>query len=69
MFVQTYYSCEIGERKPDTKIFEYVLNDAGITPKETLFIDDLLPNIVGAKNAGLWAYYLEDESISDIFTF
>jgi len=67
MFKQTYYSFEIGERKPDTKIFEYVLTNACLNAEETLFIDDTEANIKGAQKAGLLAYYLENETISDLF--
>ena len=35
--------------------------------RETLFIDDLQINIEGARNVGLWAYHLENESITDLF--
>lgn len=54
-FDQVYYSFEIGFRKPELKCFEYVLNDAGIIGKETLFIDDKVENIKGASEAGLHA--------------
>jgi len=67
MFDKAYFSHEIGERKPDIQAYETVLNDAGVIAKETLFIDDLLINIEGARKAGLWAYHLENESITDLF--
>jgi len=67
MFDKVYFSHEIGERKPDKQAYEAVLLDAGISASETLFIDDLMINIEGAKKAGLWAYHLENESITDLF--
>lgn len=67
MFDKAYFSHEIGERKPDRQAYETVIHDAGIKPAETLFIDDLLVNIEGARKVGLWAYHLEHESIVDLF--
>jgi len=67
MFDKVYFSHEIGERKPEHAAFEFVINDASLTPSETLFIDDLLPNIEGAREVGLLTYHLQNESIADLF--
>jgi glucose-1-phosphatase len=67
MFDKVYYSHEIGLRKPSQEAFEKVLEDAGIKAHETLFIDDLMANVEGARKAGLWAYHLDNECIRDIF--
>ena len=48
LFTKVYYSHLINRRKPDPSCFEYVLRDANILGKETLFIDDLSENIEGA---------------------
>ncbi len=69
MFDKVYFSHEIGERKPNREAYEAVLNNAGLIANETLFIDDLPTNIEGARNAGLFAYHLEKESISELFVF
>lgn len=69
MFDKVYYSHEIGLRKPDTEAYFKVLRDAGIKAGETLFIDDLSANIQGAKEAGLYAYHLHKEKITDLFNF
>ena len=57
-FIKTYYSHEIKLRKPSKESFEFVLKDENLIAGETLFIDDLLPNIQGAKLAGLQTIYL-----------
>lgn len=63
-FEKAYYSHLSGMRKPGTEIFEYVLQDAGINAEETLFIDDLQPNITTARSLGLVAHLLlPDERI------
>lgn len=42
--------------KPDEKIYLYALERFGIKPEETLFIDDKMKNIEGAKKVGLNTY-------------
>jgi glucose-1-phosphatase len=69
MFEHTYYSHEMGCRKPDIEAYEFVLRDSGLIASETLFIDDLDLNIEGAKNAGLIAYHLKDEKIHSLFDY
>ncbi|MFD1770156.1 HAD family hydrolase [Sphingobacterium suaedae] len=39
-FEQTFYSHLVGLRKPERAIFEEVINQTGLLPEETLFIDD-----------------------------
>ncbi len=66
-FTETYYSHIIGMRKPEPESFRYVLKDAGIEPKETLFIDDFEENCVSAREAGLVAHhYKPDENLKDV---
>jgi FMN phosphatase YigB (HAD superfamily) len=48
-FDAVYYSHLIRLRKPDLKIYEYMLADANINPEESIFIDDLMPNIQAAE--------------------
>lgn len=67
MFEHTYYSYEIGYRKPDIQAYNYVLMDAGINATETLFIDDLEENIAGAQKAGLQTFHLTKHSIRTLF--
>ena len=66
-FIKAYYSHVIKMRKPYTETFHFVLNDAGIKADETLFIDDSINNIEGAKKAGLNVHHLlSDSKIEDI---
>ncbi len=53
LFEKMYLSFEMGMRKPDTRIFKEVIKDAGLNPKETVFVDDSLQNIEAARAAGL----------------
>lgn len=49
LFEKVYYSHRIGYRKPNAKAFAAVINDSGIQPSETLFVDDLEANITMAR--------------------
>ena len=57
-FTKAYYSCDVGMRKPNDDIFRFVLQDAGIAPGETLFIDDLYGNIETANKLGIKTHLL-----------
>jgi glucose-1-phosphatase len=65
-FKKVYYSHEIKMRKPDLEIYSYVINDLGIDPKETLFIDDNLDNVIGARAAGINSYHHKTNELIDI---
>ena len=67
LFEKEYYSFKIGMRKPNIEIFEFVLKDSNLKAEETLFIDDSLQHIEGAKKLGIKTYHLQKpQSILDI---
>lgn len=53
-------SYKLGFRKPDKKIFELTLSQINFKPKETVFIDDNIENVKGARSAGLNTIYFID---------
>lgn len=55
---RAFISCEIGLRKPDRKAFDYVAREIGVDPSRILFFDDTLPNVEGARAAGLQAVHV-----------
>ncbi|MBS1568896.1 MAG: HAD family phosphatase [Bacteroidetes bacterium] len=59
LFHGAYYSCEIGLRKPDAQAFQYVLARHHADPRRTLFIDDSIQHVEGARTAGLNTEHLE----------
>ena len=59
LFEKVYYSYKMGVRKPDTACFLQVLNENNLKTEETIFIDDSIQHIEGAKKAGLTAHFLE----------
>jgi putative hydrolase of the HAD superfamily len=68
-FDHIYLSHEIGMRKPNVEIFEFVCQDHQLNPAETLFIDDSIQHIEGARLAGLQAFHLtEFEALDQLFS-
>jgi len=66
-FHSIYYSHLIGFRKPQAEAFRYVIEDAFITPSNTLFIDDMEENIIAAKRLGFKTrLFHPDEEIAQV---
>ncbi len=59
VFEKMYLSHRIHMRKPDREIFDFVIQDAGLISEETLFADDSVQHIVGAKVTGLHTILVE----------
>ena len=67
-FEKMYLSFEMKMAKPDLNIFEAVVEDAGILPEETLFIDDSEANCLTAQSLGIATYTpAEGEDWSHLF--
>src|SRR5690554_2604111 len=58
-FHKVYFSCDLGMRKPNAETFLRVCELEGFNPSETLFIDDTIQHVEGAKQAGLQALHLD----------
>ncbi len=63
LFEKDFYSHLIQKRKPSLESFQIVLSNAGLSPRETLFIDDSKDNVEGAEKAGMHAVHLTSEKI------
>lgn len=59
-FNQTYFSYEIGYRKPEQGYFEFILNDLNANPDEVLFVDDTPENILAAETIGIRSICFEN---------
>ena len=57
-FEKVYFSYDLGMRKPDEEIYNFVTKENNLNPKSTLFIDDNFDNIEGAKKTGLQVWHL-----------
>jgi len=59
LFKKTYYSHEIGFRKPNPMAYLKVLEDAALIPGKTLFVDDLKANTDAAAELGMKVLNIE----------
>jgi HAD superfamily hydrolase (TIGR01509 family) len=48
-----FNTAELGVAKPDPDVFHLVLDQLGVRSQDALFIDDLAPNVDGARSVGL----------------
>ena len=65
-----YLSHEMGMRKPDKEIFEFVLHQNDLMAPETLFVDDTLENTDAAASLGIkvWNLQVGKEDITQLKT-
>jgi len=63
-----YLSYEIGMRKPDSEIFEFVLQENNLVPQETYFVDDVSENTDAAAALGIntWNLAVGKEDITQL---
>lgn len=59
---EAYLSHEIGRLKPSVDAFLHVARIAGISPRRSLFFDDRIDNVEGARAAGLRAEVFVNET-------
>ncbi len=70
LFEKTYYSHTARLRKPHAAIFELVLQENGLAPAETLFIDDTAANLPEARQLGIQVHHLvPGSSITELELF
>ena len=68
IFDKVYFSHKMNMRKPDVGIFERVLRENNLVASETLFVDDSIQHIEGAKKAGLQTLFVEKgKMVADYF--
>lgn len=68
LFTRDFYSNEIGYRKPTHESFHKIIQLSGITPGESLFIDDSQANVEAAIACGLKGLWLEPgQKVEEIF--
>ena len=68
LFDKMYLSHDLGLRKPDVKIFKYILKEQKLKAEEVFFIDDSPQHISSAKKLGINCHHLLDnEDIIALF--
>ncbi len=53
-------SAEVGVAKPDPRIFQLALEQAGVGPSEAVFVDDFYVNIEGCEKVGIKGIHFKD---------
>lgn len=53
-------SAKVKLSKPDPKIYQYILTKFNLLPNETVFIDDVLENVIAAQNLGIYGIQCTD---------
>lgn len=67
-FETVYVSHEMNMRKPNSDIFRSVCSENKLNPSSTLFIDDTLGHIEGARKIGLKTHHLTNgQVIEELF--
>jgi glucose-1-phosphatase len=67
-FDKIYLSHQIGYRKPDPKAWQMILDNHGLKPAETLFLDDSPQHIAVAKSLGIQTIHVVDGmNMEDVF--
>jgi HAD superfamily hydrolase (TIGR01549 family) len=69
-FEKVFYSYEMGKRKPETSVFNHILNKYDLSPKRTLFVDDKKINTDAAASLGIhvWNLQVGQEDVVDLFS-
>ena len=61
-----YFSHEIGLKKPNRDIFDYVVTNSHIKPEESIFIDDNEANIKAANALGFNTIFLKNNDMENL---
>ncbi len=61
MFEVIVDSSAVGMRKPDPRIFHLALDQLGVAPERSVFLDDASGNITAARALGMHAILVEDD--------
>jgi putative hydrolase of the HAD superfamily len=60
-------SCEVGCAKPHPAIYRLCIDRLGVPPASALFVDDRLPNLDAAREAGLQTFHFQgDQSVAHL---
>jgi FMN phosphatase YigB (HAD superfamily) len=65
-FNRCFFSHQLKTRKPESEIFERILETMNYEAEETMFIDDSIINIEAASKLGLATYHINDKNRLDI---
>ena len=61
-------SAEVGVMKPEAKIYQIALEQAGVSPSEAVFVDDFIENIEGCEELGMHGIHFRnpEQALEDL---
>jgi len=63
IFDDIIVSAEVELAKPDRRIYQLALDRLGVEAEQTIFIDDFIENIQGARELGIHGIHFKDRQI------
>jgi HAD superfamily hydrolase (TIGR01509 family) len=62
------YSYEVGNEKPDQRIYQLACERLGVDPREVVMVDDVEANVVAARDVGMRAVLFQTtaQAITDV---
>ncbi|KAI0937990.1 hypothetical protein AcV7_003308 [Taiwanofungus camphoratus] len=60
LFDRVFPSAEAHDRKPNIGFYQHVINETGLNPSNTVFVDDRIENVVSARSAGMHGIVFDD---------
>ena len=66
IFDRVFISGAAGMRKPNTNFFQHVMQEIGLNPSETLFIDDKPENVQAAQALGVNGLVFDDTAVGKL---
>jgi putative hydrolase of the HAD superfamily len=60
IFDEIIVSAEVGYAKPDRRIYQLALDRLDVEAEQTIFIDDFIENILGARDLGIHGIHFQD---------
>lgn len=62
IFDDIFTSGAVGERKPNLAFYRHVITATGLQPRQTIFVDDKLENVLSARSLGFTGIVFDDPS-------
>lgn len=59
-------SYKVGMEKPNPGIYRVLLEKYNLDPEKTVFIDDKMENVQGARNVGMWSFWYSASQKGDL---
>lgn len=62
LFEKPTTSFQVGIMKPEPDIYRHAMNKIGVSPEESIFIDDRIENVEGAQAVGMYGIIYNDRT-------